>query len=167
MVIIEASCDGNKKTKKIGARVTENQKKLILKRAEKAGMKESEYILYCCLKNEEMPTYYILKGGNTTRIEVRVTEEEKKEILKKAENAKIKDLSKYVRNCCLGKDIIVINDLKTFSKELHKIGNNLNQLTMLCHQGLIEVPDINETREILQKIYKELVALNMRKKLGR
>ncbi|BCN29521.1 plasmid mobilization protein [Anaeromicropila herbilytica] len=149
------------KNKKISARVTEKQKKEVLERAEACSMKESEYVLYSCLKDSDVPiSYLISESTNLKRIELRINEKEKQVILDNAKKANMKDLSKYVRSCCLGKEIIIIEDLKEFSKELHKIGNNLNQLTMLCHQGLIVSPDISETSILLKDVYKKLVDLN-------
>lgn len=159
------------KTKKIGARVTEEQKKKVIELAKESNMKESEYVLSCCLKRGKAIKLYDTSPGtqirNPTKLDIRVTEDEMKQIRKRYEQTDIKHFSRFVRNCCLDNPIIIISDLKDFSKELNKIGNNLNQLTMLCHQGLIATPDILETKDTLQLIYKELTAINKKVKLGR
>lgn len=76
-------------------------------------------------------------------------------------------MSRFVRNSCLEKELIVIEDLKEFTKELHKIGVNLNQITRLCNEGLIQCPDIKETQETLKNIFQELVKLKKHTRLGR
>lgn len=159
------------KTKKIGARVTEEQKKKIIELAKESNIKESEYVLSCCLKRGKVIKLYDTSPGtqirNPTKLEIRVTEYEKEEILKRYEQTDIKNFSRFVRNCCLNNPVIIISELKDFSKQLNKIGNNLNQLTLLCHQGLIATPDITETKDTLQLIYKELISLNKKVKLSR
>ncbi|SFR77525.1 plasmid mobilization protein [Anaeromicropila populeti] len=153
------------KTKKISVRVTEKEKQYLKDKAAQAGYEtESEYILFCCFGH---PPTVIAKellvacsnGKTSKRIEVRVTEEEKKAILEKAAQANMKE-SRYIRNCCLGKEIVVIEDLKGFARELNKVGTNLNQIARLCNEGLIQCPDIVETKEELKKIYQELIKLN-------
>lgn len=156
----------------IRARVTPEQKQIVKQKAKDAGFNtESEYVLSCCLKGElsiqSERKIAKLNQSDSKNIHFRVTPDEKKEIIKKFEKSKLSNFGRYVRLCCLDKQIIVIEDLKGFSKELHKVGNNLNQLTMLCHQGLIENPDLIETREYLSKLYKELVQLNKKIKPGR
>lgn len=156
----------------IRARVTPEQKKLVKKKAEEAGFDtESEYVLSCCLKGEHATQserkIAKLNQSDSKNIHIRVTPDEKKEMIEKFEKSQLSNFGRYVRLCCLDKQIIVIEDLKEFSKELHKVGNNLNQLTMLCHQGLIENPDLTETRDYLSKLYKELVQLNKKIRPGR
>lgn len=100
------------------------------------------------------------------RVYVRVTAEEKAKMLQNA-NVMGVTLSRYVRNSCLEKEIILIDDLKEFAKELNKIGTNLNQIARLCNEGFVQCPDIKETRDVLQKIYKELLKLNKKVRLSR
>lgn len=75
-------------------------------------------------------------------------------------------VSEYVRHTSLNKEIIVINELKSFTKELRAIGTNLNQLTILCHQGKIICPDISATKKKVNEIWQSLNSLmgEMRKR---
>ncbi|BCJ98388.1 plasmid mobilization protein [Anaerocolumna chitinilytica] len=160
------------KTKRIESRVTPEQKVIIQRKAKEAGfIKEGEYVLACCLNGEvplQSPAMLnTVINSDSRNIHIRVNEIEKKAIVEKWKTSGIKNFSRFVRLCCQDKQIIVINDLKDFSKELNKIGNNLNQLTMLCHQGLIQTPDITETKECLSRLYQELVKINQRIKPGR
>lgn len=42
----------------------------------------------------------------------------------------------------LGKEVVHIEGLNECNFELNKIGNNLKQLTLLCHQRRIDNPDL-------------------------
>jgi len=66
----------------------------------------------------------------------RVTDEEHERILDSAEKARM-TVSMFVSLSSLGKDIIVIKDLKELIRQLSKAGNNLNQITKLAHQGRV------------------------------
>ena len=61
----------------------------------------------------------------------------------RAEDAGL-SLTDYVTDCCLGKQIVVINGLDDVIKEQKAIGRNLNQLTMLCNMGRIQAPDLDD-----------------------
>lgn len=164
---------GEIKSMKVGARVTPGQKRAIQLQMKKFGyVKESEYVLACCLKGtgESLVSSYKLQQldqNNNNRIEFRVTNQEREEILLKFKESGLFYLGRFIRNCCLGNPIISIEGMKELSTELHKVGNNLNQLTMLCHQGLISNPDITETTDILKKIYKDLAGIKLKSRLRR
>ena len=49
-----------------------------------------------------------------------------------------------------------IDGLDDATRELAKIGNNLNQLTRLCHQGVITCLDLSEIREQVKHIWQLL-----------
>ncbi len=91
-------------------------------------------------------------------IPFRVTAEERDVIDKKAARAKL-DREPYIRACALGKSISVIEDLKPMVTELKRIGNNLNQLTVLAHAGKISSVNLTETNDELCKIYEAMLAL--------
>lgn len=74
-------------------------------------------------------------------ITFRVSEHEKKRIAAKALTAQF-STSDFCRCAALGKEVIYIEGLNECNYELNKIGNNLNQLTVLCHQRRIDNPDL-------------------------
>lgn len=155
--------------KKISVRVTEEEKKLLDDKAASAGYSTlTDFVLACCLDAKERSPYEPKKylEQEDIRISVKVTAEEKQLILTKAQQSGCKNLSRYIRNCCIG-EIIVLTDLKDFSTELHKVGVNLNQIARLCNEGLITCPDIRETKEELKKVYDKLVTLNKKIRLRR
>jgi len=92
-----------------------------------------------------------------------MTEEEIKKIKIKAKLANM-TFSNYVISSALNNEVIVINGINDFTHQLSKVGTNLNQLAMLCHQGKITVPDITETNKILNDLWEYLVSIRKRKK---
>ena len=133
---------------------------------------ESEYVLACCLRGCDVKAIsefkeQQLRRSNPERLDLRIPMKDKRDIIARFEKSGLSNFSRFVRNCCLNNPIIVIDDLQGLSAELHKVGNNLNQLTMLCHQGMIAAPDIVETTEMLKRIYKEITDINLRKRLKR
>ena len=88
------------------------------------------------------------KEGDTIRkrnktITVRCTEEEKARIVSKAESYGL-PLSDYVLRSATEKKIVVAEGLSEIIKQQKAIGNNLNQIAMLCNMGRIEAPDLDE-----------------------
>ena len=75
----------------------------------------------------------------------RVTEYEDRVIRNKAERAKI-SVSTYVRKAALEKEIIVIDGLREMMPELHAIGNNLNQQTVIMRQNGGYAPQVEEMK---------------------
>ncbi len=89
------------------------------------------------------------------RLTFRVTESEFEEIEEKAAASNL-SISEFVRSCCMEKQITVIEGLAEFRKELRHIGVNLNQITILCHQGKITAPQLESTKKELSKIWQSL-----------
>ena len=82
----------------------------------------------------------------------RVSEKDLDTIKNKAKKAKM-TVTDYITQSALGKEIVVIDGLPQIITELKRIGNNLNQLTMLSHQGVINTVNLDETEESLTAIY--------------
>lgn len=91
----------------------------------------------------------------TETIKARVTPTELKVIEKKLEESGY-TMSAFIRKSVLGNDVIIIDDLKEFVKELKGIGRNLNQLTILSNQGKINSPNLYEARDKLDETWKLL-----------
>lgn len=97
----------------------------------------------------------------------RVTEAEYNKIEKKARKAKM-NISQYVSLSALDRDIVVFEDLKELIHQLSKVGNNLNQLTMLVHQGRVNVIDLKFVKEVVRDIWQLLNSLTEKtKRTGR
>ena len=88
-------------------------------------------------------------------ITIRVTKQEKERLIKKSQEAEM-SLSEYLIEQGLEKDIIIIEDVKSFVYELRKIGNNINQLTHLANSGIIRTVYLDGFKDYLKKIWTGL-----------
>ncbi len=75
----------------------------------------------------------------------RATEKEKNKIQDKVKKSKLNQ-NEYLLRSALDKKIVVIDGLDEFVLEIRRIGNNLNQLTRLAHEGKVNCK--NELAEI-------------------
>lgn len=82
----------------------------------------------------------------------RITDKDLNTIKQKAKKAKM-TVTDYITKSALDKDIIIIDGLPEIVTQLKKIGNNLNQLTMLSHQEVIKEVNLYETEQTLASIY--------------
>lgn len=82
-------------------------------------------------------------------------------IKKKARQARLSQ-SDYVTHCCLGRQVVVIDDLKEAAKQLRAIGNNLNQLTALVNMGRVSVTNLDGMAQELAAVSSALRAVQER-----
>lgn len=94
---------------------------------------------------------------------IRMTEKEIERIKKKAKRANM-TFSNYVITSALNNEVIVIDGIKDFTHQLSKVGTNINQLTMLCHQGKINCADITSVNKLLNDLWEYLVSIRKAKK---
>lgn len=91
-------------------------------------------------------------------IAFRVTEAEKRQI-----NAKVRrsgqSQREYLLHAALGQTIHVVEELKPILSELRACGRNLNQLTVLAHEGCVQTVYLRETVETLGRTYDAVNAL--------
>ena len=85
-------------------------------------------------------------------ITIRVSENEKKKLIKKSINAEL-SLSEYLVEQGLNKDIVRVEGLNEFITELRRIGNNINQLTYLTNSGRIYTVDFSEVKQEIGKVW--------------
>ena len=86
------------------------------------------------------------------RITVRLSPEELNSIEAKAETAHMA-LSTYIRACALRHKVVVVEGVKECNSELKAIGRNLNQLTVLAHEGRIQLVNLEGVESALEKNY--------------
>ena len=86
------------------------------------------------------------------RITVRLSPEELNSIEAKAETAHMA-LSTYIRACALRHKVVVVEGVKECNSELKAIGRNLNQLTVLAHEGRIQLVNLDGVESALEKNY--------------
>ena len=97
------------------------------------------------------------------QINIRMTENETERIKKKAKGANM-TFSNYLITSALVNEVIVIDGIKDFTHQLSKVGTNLNQLTILCHQGKINCADITSVNKLLNDLWEYLVSIRKCKK---
>ena len=89
---------------------------------------------------------------------------EDREAIKELAKQSGMSMSNYVTDCCLGKQIIIIDGLKEVLRELKGIGNNLNQLVMLAHMGKVTVVGLEDVRQLLADILIAVRQITERKR---
>ena len=89
-------------------------------------------------------------------ISLHVTPEEKKAMVERMKEAVSPSMRAFILDMCMHGKIVVNSDLRALNQELRYQGNNLNQLTKLCHQGRISAVDLSELLSLYRQI---LVAL--------
>lgn len=80
------------------------------------------------------------------KMSIRISEEDLDMIHRKARRSLL-TLTEYVTTCCLGKQIVVIDDLHEVIRLQKTIGRNLNQLTTLANMGRVRVVNLQELTE--------------------
>lgn len=92
------------------------------------------------------------------RINIRLTEKEKKLIESKAKKCNM-TVTKYIINSCLKDKIIIVDGLDKVDAELRRIGNNINQLTRLSNERIISTVELKELRMEVNNIWQLLKQL--------
>ena len=65
-------------------------------------------------------------------------------------------IGEYLRISALGKTIYQVEELKPILHELKGIGRNLNQLTMLSHQGVVRTVNLTATADGIGRCYEAI-----------
>lgn len=98
-----------------------------------------------------------------TTFSIRISSDDLEAIKRKAKQARMSQ-SDYVTRCCLGRQVVVIEDLKDVLKQLRAIGNNLNQLTVLSNMGRIGTVGLERTADNLADVSAALRQLQERRR---
>ena len=88
----------------------------------------------------------------TETITIRVTPEEKLAMQGKMYEAVAPSMREFILRMCMDGKVIVNSDLRELHQALRYQGNNLNQLTKLCHQGRIYAPELAELLTLYRQI---------------
>lgn len=89
------------------------------------------------------------------QINIRLSEQEIALLKRKAKQSNM-TMSRFILSLTNNSQIIVINDLVETQRQLRYIGNNLNQLTQLCHEGRIECLNLMEVKKEVGNIWQSL-----------
>ena len=96
-----------------------------------------------------------MKQHKDIRVTVRLTQEQYAGICARAETAQMTP-SAYIRAAAMRHKVVVVDGLKELAHELKGLGRNLNQLTMLVHQGRFSAPDLHGMIRVLDRVYDRL-----------
>jgi len=101
-------------------------------------------------------------------VTARFTQSDYDALTSKAKKARM-SLSKFIKVAALNPDhnIVIYDGLKEFNYFMSKIGNNLNQITTLAHQGKITSVDLSEVNGLLKDVWRMLDELSKQKKSKR
>ena len=99
------------------------------------------------------------KQKKEIRLTFRVTPEQYEQIVAAAEAADMTPAA-YARAATLHQQVKVFPGLPEITHELKGIGRNLNQLTVLAHEGKIRTAYLNETAEALRHLYDPLYIIS-------
>ena len=113
---------------------------------------------YITLIRKELIYLETPKDTKSSIIAFRVTPEERAWI-EKHSYGNYRIISDFVRDCVFKKDVVIVKGLDEFSKELRRIGNNLNQLTRAVNAGYVRAVDLTETKEEVEKLWQSLNSL--------
>ncbi len=64
--------------------------------------------------------------------------------------------SDYVTTCCIGKRIVILDDLKDVLRQQKAIGSNLNQLAVLANMGKVQFANLDSAVQAFAKINNAL-----------
>ena len=85
-------------------------------------------------------------------ISLHVTPEEKTAMVERMKEAASPSMRAFILDMCMHGKVIVNSDLRELNQELRYQGNNLNQLTKLCHKGRIYAPELTELLMLYRQI---------------
>lgn len=141
------------------------------------GLNPSEYILELLSLSLSDDGFFNLESSSYLKdadevkshiVTTRLNSKDYNELLSKSMKAKM-SISKYIKSAALNpdKEIIIYDGLKEFIHGISKLGNNINQLTILAHQGKISSVDLSEVKKLLSDIWTSLAELTKKNKSKR
>lgn len=95
---------------------------------------------------------------------IRIAKEDLDTIRANAQKANMTTTAYLINRALCDNQILVLEDLRPVCYELRKIGVNINQLTMLAHQGRIACVNLTELSEGIAKLWQPLNLLTERTK---
>lgn len=101
-----------------------------------------------------------------TTFSIRIASSDLGTIKQKAKQARLSQ-SDYVTRCCLGRQVVVIEDLKEVTKQLRAIGSNLNRLTVLANMGRVSVINLDTAAQELANVSAALREIQERGRWSR
>ena len=86
---------------------------------------------------------------------IRISAQDLETIRRKAAQAHMTQ-SDYVTTCCIGKRIVILDDLKDVLRQQKAIGSNLNQVAVLANMGKVQFANLDSAVQAFAKINNAL-----------
>ena len=86
---------------------------------------------------------------------IRISAQDLETIRRKAAQAHMTQ-SDYVTTCCIGKRIVILDDLKDVLRQQKAIGSNLNQLAVLANMGKVQFANLDTAAQEFARINTSL-----------
>lgn len=93
-----------------------------------------------------------MKENKDIRLTIRLTREQYESIRERAETAQMTP-SAFVRAAAMHHKVTVVPGLKEVTHELKMLGNNINQLAVLVHEGMVRIASFDEAYEKLGLLF--------------
>ena len=97
------------------------------------------------------------------KLSIRISEADWQRFHEKADQANM-TLTEYITDCCLGKQIVVIDGLDEVIRQQKAIGRNLNQVTTLANMGRVKAVYLQELTEAYTSVSSLLSDILKRKR---
>ena len=85
------------------------------------------------------------------KLSIRISDADWQRFHEKAEQADM-TLTEYITDCCLGKQIVVIDGLDEVIRQQKAIGRNLNQITTLANMGRVRTVYLKELTDAYAQV---------------
>ena len=85
------------------------------------------------------------------KLSIRISDADWQRFHDKADQANM-TLTEYITDCCLGKQIVVIDGLDEVIRQQKAIGRNLNQITTLANMGRVRTVYLKELTDAYAQV---------------
>ncbi len=154
------------KLERIEIRVSRKVKQQIIRQAQNHSMTLSAYMLYTAMHPElnlELSNSSVT--DRTEQLHIRLSMEAKHKL---KEKAKLTGMSVgAVIEAALRQQKLYVIDLKEMARQTGKLGNNINQLTTLAHEGKINSVNLSECKRLLEQNLDEMIKIKNMLKEGK
>lgn len=137
-------------------KLSKEEKEFLKSRADDRGLTLSVYCRNQMLKEAEMDNEKLEKEENML-VHLRLsrsTVEEIDRLARIANMTRARLISKAVLE-----NVIIVDGLREFIKEINMMGSNLNQTVMLCNQGMMKTINFGEFNLLLKRIIDMLLKI--------
>lgn len=145
------------KSQQIHIRTDRKVKEQLERQAANHNMSLSAYMLYAALRPELATGLSGMQEKKTEQLHTRLSAAAKDKLMEKARLTGISTGS-LIEAALRGQQIYVV-DLKEMARQTSKLGNNINQLTTLAHEGKITAVNLDTCVRLLEQNLDEMIKI--------